>query len=646
MNTMQNSPVSGSGKGTTMNHPLRRRSGRILAVGVLAAGSYAAFGSSTGAEAAPPPPVTTTFAHTGDMQSYDVPPGICRVTIVAQGGSGRDFQGGLRLATGGKGAIITATVPVPAGDVLSVLAAGSGDTDSYGGGAAGGGGASVVSTSQPIPLVVAGGGGGGGDGYRGGGGGAGGDAGAIGADAGGLYGTQGGTSTGIGGTGISGSGLGAGAGGGGVNGGGDGGTSFIEPTGSTEAGDGGSGNGVYGGGGGARPAGVATNGGNGGARGQVGSSMGGGAGNTRGGNGFGTSGGGGLGFGGGGNPLGGAGWGAGAGGGRSTGEPGGGGSSHVDASATDVSSALGTGNGSVSISYDPATDACDGTPDNPTGVAATPGIGAASVAFDAPASDGGSAITSYTVTATDQDHRGHGGQTATGSGSPITVDGLYPGDDYTFRVHATNTTGDGIDSADSSAITTADVPGAPSGVAATATGTDAGTAQVSFAAPDDDGGSPITGYSVVAIDGTSAADGGQGRTGTASPIIVTGLTPGDSYTFKVRAINGAGIGADSGLSNPVTPTAPTTPPAAFAISSADNATLKVGVKGTFQVTTVGGSNATFAVVGVLPSGVTINSTGLISGTPKSAGTYQFTLVAVSGLDTAAQSFTLTVNPRR
>jgi len=71
----------------------------------------------------------------------------------------------------------------------------------------------------------------------------------------------------------------------------------------------------------------------------------------------------------------------------------------------------------------------------------------ASVSFTAPASDGGAAITSYTVTATSS----NGGLTrmATGSGSPIVLTGLGGAKTYTFTVTATNTAGTGPASAPS-----------------------------------------------------------------------------------------------------------------------------------------------------------------------------------------------------
>ncbi len=75
-------------------------------------------------------------------------------------------------------------------------------------------------------------------------------------------------------------------------------------------------------------------------------------------------------------------------------------------------------------------------PEAPEIQTVTMGKGQAQISFTPPASDGGSKITSYTVTSSS-------GQKASGTRSPITVRGLSAGKAYTFTVTATNKTGTG-----------------------------------------------------------------------------------------------------------------------------------------------------------------------------------------------------------
>ena len=195
------------------------------------------------------------------------------------------------------------------------------------------------------------------------------------------------------------------------------------------------------------------------------------------------------------------------------------------------------------------------TPGAPRNVVVDAGAAQASVRFSAPTSDGNDQIRHFSVIT--RDAQGAVVKTTLGESSPIVVGGLTPGATYTFAVSATNSMGTGDESPASDPIALPVRPGAPRSVVATAS---PGSASVAFVAPADNGGLPISGYTVTATDTTSPADGGQTASGQSSPIVITGLANGDSYTFTVSATNAVGVGTSSDASTAVTPrTTPNAP---------------------------------------------------------------------------------------
>ncbi|MEL4361931.1 Ig-like domain-containing protein [Shewanella algae] len=86
-------------------------------------------------------------------------------------------------------------------------------------------------------------------------------------------------------------------------------------------------------------------------------------------------------------------------------------------------------------------------PGAPMSVSAVAADASATVSFSAPASTGGVAISSYTVTSSP------GGFTASGTGSPLTVSGLSNGTGYSFTVSASNIAGTGPASSPSNTVT-------------------------------------------------------------------------------------------------------------------------------------------------------------------------------------------------
>jgi len=111
----------------------------------------------------------------------------------------------------------------------------------------------------------------------------------------------------------------------------------------------------------------------------------------------------------------------------------------------------------------PAVSPC--MPGPPTGVTATAGNASASVSFASPASDGGSPVTSYVVVSNPGQIR------ATGTSSPIEIDGLVNGQAYTFTVAAQNSVGLSAPSDPSNSVTPSGPMPAPAQLVATASST-------------------------------------------------------------------------------------------------------------------------------------------------------------------------------
>jgi len=280
--------------------------------------------------------------------------------------------------------------------------------------------------------------------------------------------------------------------------------------------------------------------------------------------------------------------------------------------------------------YTTAISEMAGLPGAPTGVSGTPGNASATVTWVAAAGNG-SPITGYTVTSSP------GGQTCTSSGLSCTVSGLTNGQSYTFTVSATNKIAltkstsiyaTGPASAPSAPVVLASVPGVPTNVVVRG---DNGSALVSFTAPAN-GGSAITGYSVVVDDqttvviSTDAAPASAATTG----YTVSGLNPADSYTFAVEASNAAGTGAAS-------PATGATPDAPVVTSTSSNGDGTANVNWAYLVPSTYGNPITGYVVTV--SDVTPGSYGLVSTTDYGGGASS---AVISGL-TLGHAYVVEVN---
>ncbi len=262
-----------------------------------------------------------------------------------------------------------------------------------------------------------------------------------------------------------------------------------------------------------------------------------------------------------------------------------------------------------------------GEPDPPTAVIATAGDAQASVSWTAGA-DNGNAITNYKVTSSPD------GKTCSNLSTSCTVSSLTNGTAYTFTVVATSVVGDSVPSAASNSVTPLappppdTVPDAPTIGTATA-GSQAAT--VTWTAPANNGGQPITKYVVTSSPGGKKCNGG----GVATQCTVTGLSKGGTYTFTVIAHNSVGDSLSSGATAPITLANAPDAPSGVVAQSGYNQTVPVTwvapldngspITGYTASASPGGAHCS-----VVPPALTCNVAGLVNGTA-----YTFRVVATN-----------------
>ncbi|MCU1533836.1 MAG: fibronectin type protein, partial [Glaciihabitans sp.] len=191
----------------------------------------------------------------------------------------------------------------------------------------------------------------------------------------------------------------------------------------------------------------------------------------------------------------------------------------------------GNGDASAAQSATPCT-----VPDAPTAVAVSPDGSVATVSWSAPAYDGGVAVTDYTATAWSAASGGTAVSSCSTNGETCTIGGLTNGTVYYVSVVATNPAGYG----DASSPRVAVVPLAKPSAPAISSITPANTfLTVNFSAGSA-GSSAITGYQYSLNSGAWVS-----VTTTASPLVISGLTNGVTYSVVLRAVNQSGPGASS-----------------------------------------------------------------------------------------------------
>jgi titin len=179
-----------------------------------------------------------------------------------------------------------------------------------------------------------------------------------------------------------------------------------------------------------------------------------------------------------------------------------------------------------------------GTPNAPVALKVKPADGKITVSFAPPAVNGGNTITSYTVYVNDE----VGCTVAPAKTLGCTISDLENGTPQVVRVVANNQIGASV-STPEVVVTPGRVADAVTNVTAT---TGVGSLTISWTEPENDGGSPITGYAVTLTPGGKTCK----TTAEDTSCEIAGLTLGTSYVAKVVAING--VGTSAAASSPAT----------------------------------------------------------------------------------------------
>lgn len=184
-----------------------------------------------------------------------------------------------------------------------------------------------------------------------------------------------------------------------------------------------------------------------------------------------------------------------------------------------------------------------GAPTAPQAVVVTGGDGSVTVAWSAPSSNGGSAITGYTATAYDATSGGSSqGSCTTTAATTCTISSLTNGTTHYVEVTATNSLGTGPASTRVSAVA-GGTASAPRSVAAVRGD---GTITVNWLAPSSDGGSAVTGYIANAYTSTSSSATSVGScTTTGLECTISGVTNGTVYYVSVAAVTAIRTGSSS-----------------------------------------------------------------------------------------------------
>ncbi len=266
----------------------------------------------------------------------------------------------------------------------------------------------------------------------------------------------------------------------------------------------------------------------------------------------------------------------------------------------------------------------EAAPNPPSITSVTGGNQQITVAFVAGA---GPDADSYAATCSSSN--GGAAGTATATASPVVVTGLTNGKSYTCTATASNAGGTSSESTASQVVTlTPDAPNPPSVTSVTG-----GNQQITVAFIAGAGSQADT-YAATCASSNGGTSGTA--TATASPVVVTGLTNGKSYTCTVTASNAGGTSSASTASQVVTltPDAPN-PPTIRSVTAGNQQITVAFVAGAGPA-----AGSVASVAGDVADSYTATCTSSNGGTDGTA-TATASPIVVKGL-TNGKSYTCTV----
>ncbi len=279
-------------------------------------------------------------------------------------------------------------------------------------------------------------------------------------------------------------------------------------------------------------------------------------------------------------------------------------------------------------------------PDAPTGLTISAGGTPSTeltLTWVAPVYNGGDAVSAYLI-------RRDGSIIVANTGNTnvtYTDTGRSPGTAYSYTVEAINQAGAGDPSNSDSGTTDPIVSDAPTSLTASAGSTPSSMINLSWTAPAYTGGAAIVGYQITenragAGDVVLVSNTGS----TATTYNRTGLDRVVSYTYKVAAINSAGVGANSNTATLTTAAELPGPPTALTLTAGSPAMTVISLSWTAPTETGGAAitgyqikkNGSIVVADTGTTGTTYSATGLTAGQ-----TYTFAVAAINSAGAGGDS---------